>query len=119
MRELNTEEEIIQASQRAYSDYRWLIGEYASKWTQRYARGRADCEFGYLVSSQDGEQIYQCRRVWETFSDIRSQFPYLKWSHFFAAMNWDDAAECLQWAEEAQATVAEMKAWRRALRGEE
>ena len=43
----------------------------------------------------------------------------MKWSHFYAAINWDDAAECLQWADDVQAGVAEMKAWRRAQRGED
>ena len=35
------------------------------------------------------------------------------------ALTWDDALECLKWAEEMQATVAEMRAWRRAQRGED
>ena len=82
------------------------------------ARGRTDADFGLLVGLS-GDQIYQRRRVWETFSDVRPQFASLKWSHFYSALNWDDASDCLQWAEETQATVAEMKAWRRALRGED
>ncbi len=113
-----TEESLIQTAQRAISQCRWVVGECASKWTQRHARGRTDADFGQLVGLS-GDQIYQRRRVWETFSDVRSQFASLKWSHFYSALNWDDAADCLQWAEETQATVAEMKAWRRALRGED
>src|SRR5690606_2568366 len=35
------------------------------------------------------------------------------------AINWDDAPEVLQWAQENDATVAEMKAWRRAMHGED
>ena len=50
---------------------------------------------------------------------MHATYPSLKWSHFYAALNWDDAPECLQWADENQSTVAEMKAWRRALRGED
>ncbi|MDB5336307.1 MAG: hypothetical protein JWN70_1926 [Planctomycetaceae bacterium] len=113
-----TEESLIQTAQRAISQCRWVVGECASKWTQRHARGRTDADFGQLVGLS-GDQIYQRRRVWETFSDVRSQFASLKWSHFYSSLNWDDAADCLQWAEETQATVAEMKAWRRALRGED
>lgn len=113
-----TEEGLIQTAQRAISHCRWIVGECASKWTQRHARGRTDADFGTLVGLS-GDQIYQRRRVWETFSDVREQFTALKWSHFYAALNWDDAADCLQWAEETQSTVAEMKAWRRALRGED
>lgn len=113
-----TEEVLVQIAQQAISQCRWIVGECASKWTQRHARGRTDADFGQLVGLS-GDQIYQRRRVWETFSDVRSQFASLKWSHFYAALNWDDAADCLQWSEETQATVAEMKAWRRAVRGED
>ncbi|MES2793224.1 MAG: hypothetical protein V4719_26680 [Planctomycetota bacterium] len=113
-----TEESLIQTAQRAISQCRWVVGECASKWTQRHARGRTDADFGQLVGLS-GDQIYQRRRAWETFSDVRSQFASLKWSHFYSALNWDDASDCLQWAEETQSTVAEMKAWRRALRGED
>jgi len=113
-----SEESLIQTAQRAISQCRWVVGECASKWTQRHARGRTDADFGQLVGLS-GDQIYQRRRVWETFSDVRTQFASLKWSHFYSALNWDDASDCLQWAEETQSTVAEMKAWRRALRGED
>lgn len=113
-----SEEQIIRTAQLAISQCRWVVGDCASQWTQRHAKGRTDLDFGNLVGLS-GDQIYQRRRVWETFSDVRGQFPGLKWSHFYSALNWDDAADCLQWAEETQATVAEMKAWRRALRGED
>lgn len=38
--------------------------------------------------------------------------------HFKAAEGWDNASEALGWAWENGATVAEMKAWRLAVRGE-
>jgi hypothetical protein len=113
-----TEDQIIRIAQQAISQCRWVVGDCAARWTQRHAKGRTDHDFGVLVGLS-GDQIYQRRRVWETFSDVRNQFPGLRWSHFYSALNWDDAADCLQWAEETQATVAEMKAWRRALRGED
>jgi hypothetical protein len=66
-----------------------------------------------------GDQIFQRRRVWESFGDTYSNFTGLKWSFFYVALNWDDAADCLTWAQEADATVSEMRAWRRAQRGED
>jgi hypothetical protein len=66
-----------------------------------------------------GDQIYQRRRVCETFADVRDSYSALKWSHFYIALNWDDAAECLSWAHENGATIAEMKAWRRLQLGED
>ena len=77
-----------------------------------------DADFAALVGLS-ADQIFQRRRVSETFADVRADFALLKWSHFYAATRWDDAAECLQWADENEATVAEMKAYRRALHGED
>ncbi len=113
-----TEQELISRAQVAVSQCNWVVGECAHKWTQRYARGRTDADFSALLGLS-ADQVYQRRRVWESFADVRAQYAALKWSHFYAALTWDDAPECLQWADENQATVAEMKAWRRALHGED
>jgi hypothetical protein len=113
-----SEEELISRAQVAVSQCNWSVGECAAKWTQKYARGRTDADFALLLGLS-ADQVFQRRRVWETFADVHVTYPSLKWSHFYAALTWDDAPECLQWADENQATVAEMKAWRRALRGED
>ena len=113
-----TEAELVSAARNAVSHCNWVVGECASKWTQRYAKGRTDTDFGGSIG-MSGDRIFQRRRVYETFSDVYLQYSQLKWSHFYVALNWDDSPECLQWAEENEATVAEMRAWRRALRGED
>ena len=113
-----TEEELLGRAQDAVSRCNWVVGECAAKWTKKYARGRTDHDFANLVGLSP-DQVYQRRRVWETFGDVFENYPALRWSHFYVALNWDDAPECLQWGEENQATVAEMKAWRRAMRGDE
>lgn len=116
--ELATEDQLITRAQQALSTCNWVIGECASEWTQRYAKGRTDADFGNLIGLS-GDQVYQRRRVWQTYSDVRENYPRLKWSHFYVALTWDDAAECLQWANDMESTVAEMKAWRRAQHGED
>jgi hypothetical protein len=113
-----SEEQLIERAQRALTHCNWEIGECASKWTQRYARGRTDADFGAQIGLS-GDQVFQRRRVWDTFNDVYEQYPTLRWSHFYAALNWDDSPECLQWSSDMQATVAEMKAWRRAQHGED
>uniref|UniRef100_A0A7C4LJ62 Uncharacterized protein n=1 Tax=Schlesneria paludicola TaxID=360056 RepID=A0A7C4LJ62_9PLAN len=113
-----TEAELVARAQTAISHCAWEVGECAALWTRRFARGRTDADFAQLIGLSP-DQVYQRRRVWETFSDVYRSFPALKWSHFYAALTWDDAAECLQWAQDAGATVAEMRAWRRAQRGED
>ncbi len=111
-----SEEELIQKAAEAVNRCSWTVGECAAKWTRKYARGRTDADFAALVGLSP-DQVYQRRRVWETFADVVHNYPSLKWSHFYVALNWDDAAECLAWAEENKATVAEMKAWRRLQHG--
>ncbi|MCA9079186.1 MAG: hypothetical protein KDA58_01455 [Planctomycetaceae bacterium] len=113
-----TEDQLVARAQQALSSCNWTIGECAAEWTQRYSRGRTDADFGQLIGLS-GDQVYQRRRVWETFADVYGEYSELKWSHFYVSLNWDDASECLQWANETEATVAEMKAWRRAQRGED
>ncbi len=113
-----SETALITRAQTALSQCNWVVGECAAQWTQKYAKGRTDADFGNLIGLS-GDQVYQRRRVWETFADVHENYGDLKWSHFYSALTWDDAAECLQWANENQATVNEMKAWRRAQHGED
>lgn len=113
-----SETQLIQTAQAAVSSCNWVVGECAAKWTVKYAKGRTDTDFATEIGLTP-DQVYQRRRVWETFGDVYTEYGNLKWSHFYVALNWDDAPECLQWAEENEATVAEMRAWRRAVQGED
>jgi hypothetical protein len=115
---IETETELVERASQAVSQCRWVVGECAAQWTERYSRGRTDADFAVLIGIS-GDQVYQRRRVWETFAPVRANYKLLKWSHFYAALNWDDATECLDWAEETRATIVEMRAWRRARRGED
>lgn len=114
----NSEEKLISLARDAVSQCNWVVGELATQWTQKYARGRTDNDFGQMVGLS-GDQIYQRRRVWAQFGKVHDNFPNLKWSFFYVALNWDDAEECLSWANDTSATVAEMRAWRRARLGED
>jgi len=116
--ESETEETLVEKARTALSQCNWVVGECASRWTEKYARDRTDADFGNMVGLS-ADQVFQRRRVWQTFNDVRDEYPSLKWSHFYVAINWDDASECLQWAVENQATIAEMRAWRRAVHGED
>lgn len=113
-----TEDQLISAARDAVSQCNWVVGECAQKWTKKYARGRTDGDFGAMVGLS-GDQIYQRRRVWEVFGESHADYEKLKWSFFYVALNWDDAGECLNWANENEATVAELRAWRRARNGED
>ncbi len=113
-----TEQQLIERAVSAVSSVSWVVGECAAKWTERYARGRTDEDFAAQIG-MSAEQVQQRRRTYEVFGDVRISYENLSWSHFNVATGWDDAPDCLQWADEMRATVAEMKAWRRAQRGED
>jgi hypothetical protein len=108
-----SEAAIVQRVKAALSASNWAVGEGASLWTARWAKGRTDEDFGNAVGLS-GDKVSQCRRVWDRFRTEQDTYPKLSWSHFYAAVAWDDASECLEWASGMDATVAEMKAWRRA-----
>ncbi len=114
----SSESKLITTAQLAVSQCNWVVGQCAFEWTERYAKGRTDTDFAQQVGLSP-DQVFQRRRVWETFGDVYKDYSSLKWSHFYVAINWDDASECLQWGAENGGTVAEMKAWRRAQRGED
>src|SRR5215831_6772102 len=76
-----SEEQLVSRAQEAVSHCRWVVGECAARWTERYARGRTDGDFAVLIGLT-GDQVYQRRRVWETFAEARGDFSRLKWSHF-------------------------------------
>ena len=113
-----SEDDLLQTARDALSRCNWIVGKCAAEWTERHARGRTDADFAELVGLS-ADQVFQRRRVWETFGDVFEDYANLKWSHFYVGLTWDDAPECLQWADENGATIAEMRAWRRALRGED
>lgn len=113
-----TEDELIRIIRDASVQGNWMIGESASKWLSMYSKGRSDQSLSD-ATGVSSETIAQCRRVWERFEATKKQFPHLRWTFFREALAWDDAHECLKWANECEATVAEMKAWRRAQRGED
>lgn len=113
-----SEEELLQTAREALSRCNWVVGQCAAEWTERYSRGRTDADFADLVGLSH-DQVFQRRRVWEVFGQQYEDYSDLKWSHFYVAINWEDASECLHWAAENSATLAEMRAWRRATHGED
>ena len=66
---VETEQQLVQIAQQALSSCNWTVGECAAKWTKKFAKGRTDADFGNMVGLS-GDQVYQRRRVWETFAEI-------------------------------------------------
>jgi len=116
---MHDEQAVIKRAIEAVADLAWVVGECAFEWTRKWARGRTDQDFAELVGSSV-DQINTQRRVWEMFGQsdadsvpVRNLYPDLVWSHFLRVLAWDDRTECLEWAQDNRATVAQMQAWRR------
>ncbi len=113
-----TEGKLVAFAREVTSNLSWEQGAAASAWTTRWARGRTDADFGNLIGLT-GDQVFQRRRVWDVFGGCKDIYTNISWTHFLVALTWPDATECLKWADEQDATVAEMKAWRRMQHGED
>lgn len=107
----DAEYQLVQTAHKAANAPNWVIGECASRWFHGYARGRTDAAFAEMIE-QGEDKVFQCRRVWEQFGSIYAGFEHLTWSHFRAALQWEDAGEFLDWAEDTEASVKEMIAYR-------
>lgn len=112
------EASIVVAAQNLVSDTNWKLGDMAAAWLDRYARGRTVAEFGAFLGLSH-YRIEDCLAVHRRFRPVREKYPRLRFGHFYAALKWDDAEALLAWANDVDSTVAEMRAYRRATRGED
>lgn len=118
VRDITDEEtQLVTEAKDALSNCHFTVGRCAQQWVERYAQGRTDAAFGELIGMSP-DMVQKCRRVHELFGEL-SQSLELSWSHYNVAITWEDADECLNWADDNGASVAEMKAWRRAKNGED
>lgn len=113
-----SESELVERATNADGKAAWIVGECASLWTQRYAKGRTDQAFAEMCGIDPG-QVQLRRRVFETFGEFPILYRKLSWSHYRVALTWEDANEHIEWAIDNTASVREMVAWRRMQRGED
>ena len=69
----------------------------------------ADEAWSGRVGGVSPQHVGRLRRVHERFATERGQFPGLFWSHFQAALDWDDAEMWLEGAKQSRWSVAEMR----------
>lgn len=114
----DSEAALIASAKAAITTCNWKVGECASLWTERWARGRTDADFGAAIDLT-AEQVGQRRRVWDRWGGKQDMIFGLSWSHYYVALAWEDADTYLEWAYENQATVSEMRAYRTAKTSQE
>jgi len=65
-----------------------------------------------LVGGVTGQHVGRLRRVFQRFGQTQDQFKGLYWSHFQAALDWDDAEMWLEGAKTSAWSVNEMRTTR-------
>ena len=112
--------EILRSAREAVhrqGDLQWTVGECAREWLGKDA-ARTQQQFADLVGTTQS-QVSEAVRVLETFGHYRtSDMALTYYSHYRAALNWDDADRWLQYANDLGCSVREMIAARRVDRGE-
>jgi hypothetical protein len=64
------------------------------------------------VTGVTGQHVGRLRRVYQKFGDVYEQYDGLYWSHFQAALDWDDPEEWLAQAQSRSWSVAQMRSAR-------
>lgn len=86
------------------SDTNWEKGRILCEWrTAMLAAGAAPYEYSdeawsRYVGGITGQHVGRLRRVYQRFGATRTTYAGLYWSHFFAALDWDDAEMWLEGA---------------------
>jgi hypothetical protein len=70
---------------------------------------RSDELWSRLVGGVSPQHVGRLRRTWERFGASQQTFPGLFWSHFYAALDWDDAEMWLEGAVREGWSVSKMR----------
>jgi hypothetical protein len=69
----------------------------------------ADEAWGRLVGGVTGQHVGRLRRVYQRFGQVYTQYRSLYWSHFQAAIDWEDAEMWLEGAVQSEWSVSQMR----------
>ncbi len=91
-----------------------LIFEWRTELIQKNAAATAysDETWSRKVGAVTPQHVGRLRRVYERFNDTRDQYSQLFWSHFQAALDWDDAALWLEGAALNGWSISQMRVQR-------
>lgn len=116
---------ILEASQpyvgqwnRLVSTTNWQKGQIIFQWRESLVGSGAgvsefsDEAWSRLVGGVTAQHVGRLRRVYQRFGASQEKFAGLYWSHFQAALDWDDAELWLEGAVQNDWSVAEMRAKR-------
>ena len=103
---------------RLVSQTNWEKGRIISAWRQAMADSGAaagsltDDAWATRVGGVTPQHVGRLRRVWDRFGSAAKQYAGLFWSHFQAALDWDDAEMWLEGATQNRWSISQMRAQR-------
>jgi hypothetical protein len=103
---------------RLLSTTNWEKGRIISQWRKRLidagapAQAYSDEAWSRRVGNVSPQHVGRLRRVHDRFQGVYDQYPGLYWSHFQAALDWEDAEMWLEGAVESGWSVAQMRTTR-------
>jgi hypothetical protein len=93
----------------------WEKGRIIQQWREALidagapAADYSDEAWSLLVGGVTGQHVGRLRRVYQRFSATRETYAGLYWSHFQAALDWDDAEMWLEGAAQSRWSVSQMR----------
>ena len=93
----------------------WQKGQIISEWRQRLMDGGAqaadysDDAWSRLVGDVSPQHVGRLRRVYDQFGDVWDSYTTLFWTHFLAALDWEDAEMWLEGAKQNGWSVSKMR----------
>lgn len=103
---------------RLISQTNWHKGRIIAEWRQAMIAagapptGYSDEAWASRVGGITSQHVGRLRRVWERFGQVYSGYRGLYWSHFQAALDWDDAEMWLEGAVQNGWSISQMRAQR-------
>lgn len=93
----------------------WDKGQIIFKWRESLLEdGVATTEYSdetwsQMVGGVTAQHVGRLRRTYERFGHVYSEYAGIYWSHFYAALDWDDAEMWLEGAVQSKWSVAGMR----------
>jgi len=100
------------------SSTNWEKGRIIHEWRTALVASQAsptqfsDEAWSRRVGNVSGQHVGRLRRVFERFGDVRTSYDGLYWSHFQAALEWNDAEMWLEGAVQNGWSVSQMRSSR-------
>ncbi|MCH8839676.1 MAG: hypothetical protein IH831_03190 [Planctomycetes bacterium] len=110
-----TAEQFVGQWNRLVSTTNWEKGRIICQWREALmTNGAAVTEYSdeawtQLVGGVTSQHVGRLRRVYQRFGEVCDQYPGLYWSHFQAALEWDDAEMWLEGAIRNEWSISQMR----------